>query len=200
VRCPADHYGHSERKEKSEARVYPNLAPEMFYKLVAVTRAAVFTSAAGIPAAALFARLGDVDGQSTAVNLLAVERADGRLCFIGRAHGDETETARTTTGAISHQIGFEHGPMGRKRVLKIILGGVEGNISNEQFIITHICDVLLRQTLCSKLFPTFGFRIITELSSPEDLPDLETDKLSNERLHGRLNSELKQNNSSNLLR
>jgi hypothetical protein len=68
--------------------------------------------------------------------------------------------------------------MGRKRVLKIILGGVEGNISNKQFIITHICDVLLRQTHCSKLFPTFGFRIITELSSPEDLPDLETDKLS----------------------
>jgi hypothetical protein len=27
----------------------------------------------------------------------------------------------------------------------------------------------------SKLFPTIGFRIITELSSPEDLPDLETD-------------------------
>jgi len=34
---------------------------------------------------------------------------------------------------------------------------------------------------CSKLFPTFGFRIITELSSLEDLPDLETYKLSNER-------------------
>jgi hypothetical protein len=42
-----------------------------------------------------------------------------------------------------------------------------------------------RPTLCSKLFPTIGFRIITELSSPEDLPDLETDKLSNERLESR---------------
>ena len=30
-----------------------------------------------------------------------------------------------------------------------------------------------RSTLYSKLFPTIGFRIITELSSPEDLPDLE---------------------------
>lgn len=140
----------------------------MFYKLIAVTRAAVSVSIAGTPAAAFFARPGDVDGQSTAVNLLAVERADCRLRFIGRAHSDETETAWTTTGAIRHQIGFEHGSMGGKRVLKIILGGIEGKISNKQFIITHICDVLLRQTLCSKLFPTFGFRIITELSSPED--------------------------------
>ena len=157
----------------------------MSYKLIAVTRAAVFA----LTTAALFARLGDVHGQSTAVNLLAVERADRRLRFIGRAHRDETETARTTSGAIRHQIGFEHGPMRRKRVLKIILGGIEGKISNKQFIITHICDVLLRQTLGSKLFPTFGFRIITELSSPEDLPDLETDKLSHERVNYRLISE-----------
>ena len=157
----------------------------MFYKLIAVARAAVFA----LTAAALFARPGDIDGQSAAVNLLAVERADRRLRFIGRAHSDETETARTTSGAIRHQIGFEHGPMGRKRVLKIILGGIEGKISNKQFIITHICDVLLRRTLGSKLFPTFGFRIITELSSLEDLPDLETNKLSNERLHHRLNLE-----------
>ena len=156
----------------------------MFYELIAVAPAAVFAPPA---AAAFFARLGDVDRQSPAVNLLAVERANRRLRFLGRAHRDETETARTTAGAIRHQIGFEHGPMGRKRVLKIILGGVEGKISNEQFIITHICDVLLRQTLCSKLFPTFGFRIITELSSPEDLPDIETIKLSNERPHHRLN-------------
>jgi hypothetical protein len=160
----------------------------MFYKLIAVTPAAMFAATATAPApAAFFARLGDIDGQSPAVNLLAVERADRRLRFIGRAHRDKTETARTTADAIHHQVGFEHGPMGRKSVLKIVFGGIEGKISNKQFI-THICDVLLRRTLCSKLFPTFGFRIITELSSPEDLPDLETDKLSNERLHHRLNS------------
>lgn len=41
------------------------------------------------------------------------------------------------------------------------------------------------QPLCSKLFPTIGFRIITELSSPEDLPDLEPDKESNELIEGR---------------
>jgi hypothetical protein len=33
-----------------------------------------------------------------------------------------------------------------------------------------------RLTLAPKLFPTIGFRIITELSSLEDLPDLETIK------------------------
>jgi hypothetical protein len=36
-----------------------------------------------------------------------------------------------------------------------------------------------------KLFPTTGFRTINELSSLEDLPDLETDKPANERVHYR---------------
>jgi hypothetical protein len=35
----------------------------------------------------------------------------------------------------------------------------------------------------SNLFPTIGLRIITEPSSPEDLPDLETQKISIERVH-----------------
>ena len=46
-----------------------------------------------------------------------------------------------------------------------------------------------RPTLGSKLFPTIGFRTINELSSLEDLPDLETDKISNELLHYGLVSE-----------
>src|ERR1700722_13354047 len=35
----------------------------------------------------------------------------------------------------------------------------------------------------TRLFPNFGFKIITELSSPEDLPCLESDKLSTRPLH-----------------
>jgi len=40
-----------------------------------------------------------------------------------------------------------------------------------------------KTNLRSKPFPTIGFRTINELSSLEDLPEIETDKLSNERLH-----------------
>ena len=69
--------------------------------------------------------------------------------------------------------------MGGEHILKSVFDCVEGKISNEQFmiIITHVIDVLLRCTLRSKLFPTIGFRTINELSSLEDLPDLETGKL-----------------------
>ena len=94
---------------------------------VFATRAPVTTAAA----TALFARLGDVDRQGTTIDLFGIERADGGLRLFGRAHGDEAEATRTAADAIRDQIGFEHRPVGGKRVLKIVFGGVEGKISNE---------------------------------------------------------------------
>ena len=41
----------------------------------------------------------------------------------------------------------------------------------------------LEWPLASRVFPTIGFRIITELSSPEDLPRLESNELSNNDSH-----------------
>ena len=57
------------------------------------------------------------------------------------AGGDEGETAGAAAHAVHHQVGFKDGAMIGESVLKIVFGGVEGKISNVQFI-THVCDVL----------------------------------------------------------
>ena len=69
--------------------------------------------------------------------------------------------------------------MGGKGVLQIVFGGVEGKISYKQFGVTHVMYTVPRLSFpFPRLFPNVGFKIITELSSPEDLPCLEIDKLS----------------------
>jgi len=89
--------------------------------------------------AAFFARFGDVNRQRPATNGFAIDRVDRGLRLFRRAHGDEGEAARTAAYAIGHQVDFLHQAMGGKCVLKIVFGGFEGKISNEQFIIiTHI--------------------------------------------------------------
>src|ERR1043166_6309478 len=123
----------------------PNLAPGNAPRLVATASAAEFaTTAAGAtatPASALFARFGDVDRQGATVDSFAIERVHGggRL-FLG-AHGDEAEAARTAAFAIHHQIGFQYSAVSGKGILEIVFGCVEGKISDEQFIITHVFDV-----------------------------------------------------------
>src|SRR5947209_8366705 len=63
--------------------------------------------------------------------------------------------------------------------------------SRQTIYYSFICDVLnFRIALASRLFPIIGFRIITELSSPEDLPRLESDELSNKRLTSVFSAEL----------
>jgi hypothetical protein len=159
----------------------------MFFRLIAIiSAAAVFATTTAVTAAAtaLFTRLGNVYGQGPTIKVSAVQSRNRLLCFLCGAHGYESKAASATGHAIHHEAGFDYSAVRGKCVLKVIFGGVEGKVSDKQFIITHSYDVLQIKP-CSKLFPTTGFRIITELSSPEDLPDLETDKLSNERRHYR---------------
>src|SRR6266446_8002867 len=103
--------------------------------LVAITTAAaVFTAAA---AGAFLARLGDVDRQSAAIHLFAIEGCDGLLRLFGGAHGHEAEPAGTLGRAIHHQVGFSDRAMRGERVLQVVFGGIEGKVSNKQFI-THV--------------------------------------------------------------
>src|SRR5439155_24587877 len=74
---------------------------------------------------------------------------------------------------------FDHRAMGGKGVLQIVFCGVERKISNKQCIVTHVMYTVPRLSFpFPRLFPNVEFKIITELSSPEDLPCLEIDKLS----------------------
>src|SRR6185312_1243564 len=136
--------------------------------------AAEFTAtAATTDAWAFFTRAGNVDRQRTAVQLLAVHGVNGLLCFFGRTHGDERKAAGAATHAVHHQVGFNDRAVCGKCVLKIVLGGVEGKISYKQFR-THVMSYCPKLTLAlSRLFPTAGFQIITELSSLEDFHAVE---------------------------
>jgi hypothetical protein len=123
----------------------PNLAPENAPRSVATASAGVFaTTTAGAtatPTSALFARFGDVDPQGAIVETFAIERVHrGSRLFLG-AHRNESESARTAAFAIHHQIGFEYSAVSGKGILEIVFGCVEGKISDEQFIITHVFDV-----------------------------------------------------------
>src|SRR5665213_2714043 len=101
--------------KKSGAWFYPSPAVKTDSRLIAfattstaTAAAAVFTTTATAATAgrAFFTRLGNVDRQSAAIQLRAVQGGNGFLRFFRRAHGDETETARTAAHAVHHQVGF----------------------------------------------------------------------------------------------
>jgi hypothetical protein len=129
------------------------------------------TATAATAARTFFTGLGNVDCECATAKVFAVQRVDGFLRLFRRAHGDETKTARTASGAIHHQVGFQNGAVCGERVLQVVFSGVEGKISYEQFA-TH-CDAFFSDCLLlSRRFPTIGSKIITERGSLEDCPCL----------------------------
>src|SRR5947209_5569358 len=54
------------------------------------------------PAVTTLARLGDVDGQVPAVEVVAVKSSDGGLALLLRGHLDEAEAARAARVAVFH--------------------------------------------------------------------------------------------------
>lgn len=151
--------------------------------VAALSATAVATAAAG-PATAkstaaaattFFARARDIYGQIPAIHIGAIQSIHRLLGFFLGAHRDEAESARAAGSAVGHQVGFEDRAMGGEGVLKIIFSRVEREVSNKQFVI-H--EVMFFCTISFRVFPVVGLRIITEQSSPEDLPRLESDDLS----------------------
>src|SRR5438874_7522282 len=99
------------------------------------------TAGTATTATALFTRFGDVHRQGTAIQIFAIESVNRGLCLFRRAHGDKAEAPGATGLAIGHQIDFNYGAVSGTRVLKVVFSHVEGKISNEQFVITHLCDI-----------------------------------------------------------
>jgi hypothetical protein len=101
--------------------------------LVAVTRTTGTgaTSARKVTArAARFHRLGFVDGQVTAIMVLAMKRINGALAFFGAAHGDKTKTAGAVGFAIHDQVGFSDSAVLSEKLVQVLFGGLEGKISH----------------------------------------------------------------------
>lgn len=151
----------------------PGLATEKPQGLVAATTAATTAAAVITTTAAagrtLFAGLGDIDREFASVHLPAVEGCDGVLRFFGSAHGDETKSAGAAGFAVHHQVDFSDRPVRGERVLEVVLGGIEGKVSNKHFVahVMFYCPALT--VTFFRLFPNVGSKIITERTgSPED--------------------------------
>jgi hypothetical protein len=115
-----------------------------------VIRSIPFPSATTTPAAAEFAsattpatasgaffpRPGDIDRQSTACQLFAMQRIDGFLGFLGRTHSYKTETAGASRGSVHHQIGLDNRAVRGKGILQVIFRDAETKVPYKQFC-TH---------------------------------------------------------------
>lgn len=129
----------------------------------ATTATTTTAAAAAIPATTtttagpFFARPGNINSEVPPVQARAVHGIHGLLGFFLGAHGDESESARAAAFAISHEIGFEDGAVRGERVLKIVFGGVEGEISDKQFIIHAVILIcFLESPAASESVPVSG--------------------------------------------
>src|SRR6266542_6071904 len=78
---------------------------------------------------ALFARTRLIDRECAPGNFLAVERSHGRSSFGGVVHRDEREAAGLARHAIHHQRNLGDFAVLLEKILKIVLGGLKGEIS-----------------------------------------------------------------------
>jgi hypothetical protein len=77
----------------------------------------------------LFACASLVHVQCSPADFLAVERAHGGVGFGRIGHRDEGETARLSSHAIHHQRHFANFAVFFEKILKIVFGGLKGEIS-----------------------------------------------------------------------
>ena len=119
-------------KRRSPVQAEPRR--EIYLGLVATATAATITTAA---TRALFAWFSDVHREGAAMQFPAIQGFDGFLRFIARTHGHKTKAAGAIGHAIHHQVSFGDRAMRGERVLQVVFGGIEGKISDKQFI-THV--------------------------------------------------------------
>ena len=109
-------------------------------RLVALRVAAVSTAAtatagrtARTAAGAVFARAGFIDGEGAIHEIATVEKADGLLGFFCGRHRHEAKAAGFSGEFILHERGFCDGTGLGEMILKIVFGGVEGEIPDVEF-------------------------------------------------------------------
>src|SRR5262245_41068722 len=82
-------------------------------------------------------RAGDIDGQCAAIPFLTVQRINGFLRLLRRAHRDEGKAAGPSAHFVEHQVGFRDRAERGERVLQVIFCGIEGKVSYKQST-THV--------------------------------------------------------------
>ena len=114
-------------------------APAFATTVSAAATAPAFTTSAETTTTArrtFFTRTGDVHGQITTVEILAVEGLDGRFRRFRRLHGDEGKATGTARELVHHQVDFDDTAVRGKQVMEVVFDRVEGKISYEQ-LSTH---------------------------------------------------------------
>jgi hypothetical protein len=90
--------------------------------------------------AAVFLRLGFIDGQSATAMFLAVERRDGCLGFIVAAHFDESETLATAGVPIGDDLGALDSPVSGKQLFQRRAIDIVAQISDIQ-LLAHLISL-----------------------------------------------------------
>ena len=72
----------------------------------------------------------NVDGERSTIDLFAIERLDGGIGRFLGFHGDKSETARAVGEFVLYHIHFHHRAMRGEEALDLLLGCIEGKISD----------------------------------------------------------------------
>ncbi len=144
----------------------------------AATAAMPATTTAATTTRPFFAGSGNVYSQIAPVHIGAIERADGFLGLFLGAHRNKGESPRPPGGAIHHQIRFDNRAVRGEGILEIVFCGIEGEVSDKQFIIHAVIffNLFFRIARGFRECSRVGFRIITEHCSRNDLPPLESNE------------------------
>ena len=103
---------------------------------VASTAAAATTAIAAATARrTLFTRTGDVHGEVTAADVLAMQALNGLLSRFGAGHGDEREAPGLAGLAVEHEVNFHDRAERGEGVLQVVLGRGEREVPDEQFVV-----------------------------------------------------------------
>lgn len=97
----------------------------------AATATAATVSAATAAGRTFFTRTRLVDGQGTTLKFLLMKLLDSRIGFRLRPHLDKGKAARTSGGAILHDVYCDNCAGRRKIILQIIFGDTEGKVPDE---------------------------------------------------------------------
>ena len=128
--------------------------------LTTATATTATTATAAIPAATatrpFLTSPGNINSEVAPVQAGAIQGVHGFLGFLLGAHGYESEPARPACCAIGHEVGFEDGAVRGESVLQIVFSGVEGEISDKQFIIHAVVFYFLESPAASESVPVSG--------------------------------------------
>jgi len=111
----------------------PTAATATATPAASATSSAVSAATSAGPRRTILARTSFIDGQSTSIDIFAVQGLDGGLGALLGFHGDKGKSAWLPAEFVHDHIDLGDGAVSGEKILELVLGGVEGKISYKQF-------------------------------------------------------------------